>query len=94
VGRRCGRDRRARRVRGYALQAGSRAVTAIRETITLPKRRRRRPSRRRPELDIEGLSAVVTPNAQFYRIDTALAVAGGRPVDVEPAHSTAWSTTR
>ena len=26
------------------------------------------------ELDIEGLSPVVTPNAQFYRIDTALAV--------------------
>ena len=26
------------------------------------------------ELDIEGLAPVVTPNAQFYRIDTALAV--------------------
>ena len=59
---------------GYALQAGSRAVTAIRDTITLPKPTATATVPPSAELDIEGLSPVVTPNAQFYRIDTALAV--------------------
>jgi DMSO/TMAO reductase YedYZ molybdopterin-dependent catalytic subunit len=59
---------------GYALQAGSRAVTAIRETISLPKPTATATVPPSAELDIEGLSPVVTPNAQFYRIDTALAV--------------------
>ena len=59
---------------GYALQAGSRAVTAIRDTITLPKPTATATVPPSAELDIEGLTPVVTPNAQFYRIDTALAV--------------------
>ena len=59
---------------GYALQAGSRAVTAIRDTITLPKATATAAVPPSAELDIEGLTPVVTPNAQFYRIDTALAV--------------------
>jgi DMSO/TMAO reductase YedYZ molybdopterin-dependent catalytic subunit len=59
---------------GYALQAGSRAVTAIRDTITLPRPTATATVPPSAELDIEGLSPVVTPNAQFYRIDTALAV--------------------
>ena len=59
---------------GYALQAGSRAVTAIRDTITLPTPTATATVPPSAELDIEGLSPVVTPNAQFYRIDTALAV--------------------
>lgn len=61
-------------VGGYALQAGSRAVTAIRDTITLPTPKAAATVPSSAELDIEGLAPVVTPNAQFYRIDTALAV--------------------
>jgi DMSO/TMAO reductase YedYZ molybdopterin-dependent catalytic subunit len=59
---------------GYALQAGARAVTAIRDTITLPTPTAAATVPSAAELDIEGLAPVVTPNAQFYRIDTALAV--------------------
>ena len=59
---------------GYALQAGSRAVSAIRDSITLPTPSATATVPPSAELDIEGLSPVVTPNAQFYRIDTALAV--------------------
>ena len=61
-------------VGGYALQAGTRAVTAIRDTITLPKPTTNATVPPGAELDIEGLTPVVTPNEQFYRIDTALAV--------------------
>jgi DMSO/TMAO reductase YedYZ molybdopterin-dependent catalytic subunit len=59
---------------GYVLQAGSRAVSAIRESITLPAPTTTATVPPSAELDIEGLAPVVTPNAQFYRIDTALAV--------------------
>ncbi|BDZ64174.1 molybdopterin-dependent oxidoreductase [Agromyces mangrovi Wang et al. 2018] len=69
---------------GYALQAGSRAVSAVREAISLPT-----PATPAPpipagaELGINGLAPVVTPNDRFYRIDTAL-----RVPDLEPAD---WS---
>jgi DMSO/TMAO reductase YedYZ molybdopterin-dependent catalytic subunit len=59
---------------GYALQAGSRAVTAIREAITLPTPVTTVTVPASAQFDIEGLPPVVTPNAEFYRIDTALAV--------------------
>ncbi|MDH6180261.1 DMSO/TMAO reductase YedYZ molybdopterin-dependent catalytic subunit [Microbacteriaceae bacterium SG_E_30_P1] len=51
------------------------AANTVREAIRLPK-----PAVAAPpipaeaELDIEGLATVVTPNASFYRIDTALGV--------------------
>lgn len=61
-------------VGGYALQAGTRAVTAIRDTIALPKPTTNATVPPGAELDIEGLAPVITPNAEFYRIDTALAV--------------------
>ncbi|GAA1758417.1 molybdopterin-dependent oxidoreductase [Agromyces humatus] len=59
---------------GYALQAGTRAVTAIRDSITLPRAATRATVPASAELGIDGLTPVVTPNAEFYRIDTALAV--------------------
>jgi DMSO/TMAO reductase YedYZ molybdopterin-dependent catalytic subunit len=59
---------------GYALQAGSRAVTAIRETIALPRPESTATVPATAELGIDGLAPVITPNAVFYRIDTALAV--------------------
>ncbi|WP_448811301.1 molybdopterin-dependent oxidoreductase [Agromyces bauzanensis] len=66
---------------GYALQAGSRAVTAIRDTITLPRPTATAAIPVGAELGIAGLAPVVTPNAQFYRIDTALAVPAVDPTD-------------
>ena len=59
---------------GYALQAGTRAVTAIRESITLPRAATSATVPASAELGIDGLAPVVTPNGEFYRIDTALAV--------------------
>ncbi|HET6672172.1 MAG TPA: molybdopterin-dependent oxidoreductase [Agromyces sp.] len=59
---------------GYALQAGSRAVTAIRDTIALPRPAARATVASGADLNIDGLAPVITPNAEFYRIDTALAV--------------------
>ncbi|GAA5031560.1 molybdopterin-dependent oxidoreductase [Microbacterium fluvii] len=58
-----------------ALQSGRQAASAVREAITLP-----RPAKTMPpvpataDLGIDGLAPVVTPNSDFYRIDTALIV--------------------
>lgn len=60
---------------GVALRAGSQAVAAVRRAIVLPT-----PAMTvaavptGAELQIAGLTPVVTPNADFYRIDTALVV--------------------
>jgi len=60
---------------GYALEAGARAASAARNALKLPA-----PATKAPavpsgaELDIPGLAKVVSPNAEFYRIDTALQV--------------------
>ncbi|KQZ09332.1 oxidoreductase [Agromyces sp. Root1464] len=66
---------------GYALQAGARAVTAVREAITLPNAASTVTVPAGAELGIDGLAPVVTPNAEFYRIDTALAVPAVDPAD-------------
>ncbi|WP_173923248.1 molybdopterin-dependent oxidoreductase [Agromyces sp. Marseille-P2726] len=58
---------------GYAMQAGSRAVTAIRETITLPRPTNTATIPAGAQLDVDGITPLFTPNARFYRIDTALA---------------------
>jgi len=60
---------------GVAVRAGSQAIGVVRRAIVLPT-----PSATAPsvpagaELAIAGLAPVVTPNADFYRIDTALVV--------------------
>lgn len=59
---------------GYALQAGSRTVAVIRDAIALPTPRSTASVPATAELDIDGLTPVITPNLEFYRIDTALAV--------------------
>ena len=60
---------------GLALQAGARAVTAVRETFVLPKAATTAPPvPAGAELDVDGLTPIITPNADFYRIDTALQV--------------------
>ena len=60
---------------GTLLQAGARAATAVRDTFTLPG-----PAVAAPaipagaDFGIPGLAPVITPNATFYRIDTALQI--------------------
>ena len=67
---------------GSALQAGARAVTAVRDTFTLPAAATTAaPVPAGAELAIEGLAPVITPNAEFYRIDTALQVPNLNPAD-------------
>lgn len=68
---------------GYALQAGSRTVAVIRDAIALPTPTSTAPVPAGAELGIDGLAPVITPNLDFYRIDTALAVPA-----VDPA---SWS---
>lgn len=60
---------------GRALSAGTQAMEAVRSRFTLPK-----PAVAAPpipaaaSLDIPGIAPLITPNADFYRIDTALLV--------------------
>ncbi|KJL41811.1 MULTISPECIES: molybdopterin-dependent oxidoreductase [Microbacterium] len=69
-------------IAGTALQAGSRTVTAVRRALRLPA-----PAVAAPpvpadaQLDLTGMTPVVTPNASFYRIDTALVVPQVDPSD-------------
>ena len=59
---------------GNALQAGSRSIAALREALVLPKQTTTASVPAGAELGIDGLAPVITPNVDFYRIDTALAV--------------------
>lgn len=69
-------------VGGTVIRAGSNAVTAVRQAIKLPAAAVAAPAiPASAELGIPGLAPVVTPNAQFYRIDTALIVPQIDPAD-------------
>lgn len=58
-----------------AARAGGRAATAVRDAIRLPTpSTTAAPVPAGAELNIEGLTPVITPNDRFYRIDTALIV--------------------
>lgn len=60
---------------GAALSAGTRAVTAVREAIALPAAAVKAAAvPAGAQFEIPGLPPIVTPNAEFYRIDTALSV--------------------
>lgn len=60
---------------GLVLEAGTRAATAIRDALVLPRPRTSAPPvPAGAELGIDGLAPVITPNARFYRIDTALQI--------------------
>ncbi|MBX0299690.1 molybdopterin-dependent oxidoreductase [Cryobacterium sp. 1639] len=62
-------------VGGQLLSAGSRAADAARALFTLPAATT--PAAPLPagaSFDIDGLTPIITPNADFYRIDTALSV--------------------
>ena len=69
---------------GSLLRAGTAAVTTVREAIRLP--RPATPAAPIPEgaeLAIDGLTPLITPNRDFYRIDTALTVPSVDPADWE-----------
>ncbi|CAD6006761.1 molybdopterin-dependent oxidoreductase [Agreia sp. COWG] len=58
-----------------AMNASTAAVTAIRQAITLPQAATAAPAiPAGAKLAVEGISLLVTPNEQFYRIDVALQV--------------------
>jgi DMSO/TMAO reductase YedYZ molybdopterin-dependent catalytic subunit len=60
---------------GFLLEAGARTATAVRDAFTLPKPAvPAAPVPAGAELGIDGLAPVVTPNREFYRIDTALQI--------------------
>ena len=60
---------------GQMLTAGSRAADAARALFTLPPAAvPGTPIPAGASFDIEGLTPIITPNAEFYRIDTALSV--------------------
>ncbi|MGZ0712497.1 molybdopterin-dependent oxidoreductase (plasmid) [Coraliomargarita sp. W4R53] len=62
-------------IAGSAVRAGSRTVSAVRQAVGLPKAAVTAAAvPAGAELGITGLAPVVTPNAEFYRIDTALIV--------------------
>jgi len=62
-------------VGGYALEAGARAAAAARNALRLPAAAVKAPAvPAGAEFDIPGLAKVVSPNDEFYRIDTALQV--------------------
>ncbi|MGQ7312095.1 molybdopterin-dependent oxidoreductase [Microbacterium arabinogalactanolyticum] len=56
-------------------RAGSTVVTTVREALKLPKPAVPAPAiPASASLDVPGITPVITPNADFYRIDTALVV--------------------
>ncbi|HWU30727.1 MAG TPA: molybdopterin-dependent oxidoreductase, partial [Microbacterium sp.] len=56
-------------------RAGSTVVTTVREALKLPKPAVPAPAiPASASLDVAGITPVITPNADFYRIDTALVV--------------------
>lgn len=60
---------------GQLISAGSRAAEAARAMFTLPKATTAAlPIPAGASLDVTGISPLITPNADFYRIDTALQV--------------------
>ncbi|SFS13590.1 DMSO/TMAO reductase YedYZ, molybdopterin-dependent catalytic subunit [Microbacterium sp. cf046] len=63
-------------------RAGSQAVTVVRDALKLPTPAVAAAAvPATAELDIPGLATVITPNASFYRIDTALIVPQVTPAD-------------
>lgn len=56
------------------VNAATSSLTAVREALRLPTPRTTLVVPAGAELDIEGLTPLYTPNADFYRVDTALTV--------------------
>ncbi|WP_285137607.1 molybdopterin-dependent oxidoreductase [Microbacterium sp. lyk4-40-TSB-66] len=65
----------------FALSSGARAVSAVRAALRLPTPTTTTAVPAAAELGIDGLAPVITPSADFYRIDTALVVPQVDPTD-------------
>lgn len=65
----------------FALSSGARAVSAVRAALRLPTPTTTTAVPAGAELGIDGLAPVITPSADFYRIDTALVVPQVDPAD-------------
>jgi DMSO/TMAO reductase YedYZ molybdopterin-dependent catalytic subunit len=57
-----------------ALNAATSSIASIREALRLPSPRSTVTIPPGAELDVPGISRLITPNADFYRVDTALTV--------------------
>ena len=69
-------------IAGNVARGATRSIEAVREALRLPSAARLLGSvPAGAELDIPGLAPLVTPNAEFYRIDTALIVPRIDPAD-------------
>lgn len=66
---------------GWAGQAGRRAVQAVRDALVLPAPTATADIPAGAQLAVDGLSPLITPNPDFYRIDTALRVPEVDPAD-------------
>ncbi|MGX5696827.1 molybdopterin-dependent oxidoreductase [Agromyces soli] len=66
---------------GAAMQAGGRAMVALRSAVRLPAPTATVSVPASAEYGVPGLAPLVTPNNGFYRIDTALAVPRVDPAD-------------
>ena len=56
------------------VSATTSSITAVRQALSLPAPRSKVAIPAGAELDIPGISPLITPNADFYRVDTALTV--------------------
>jgi DMSO/TMAO reductase YedYZ molybdopterin-dependent catalytic subunit len=59
---------------GSASQTGRRAIQAVRDGVRLPRPATTATVPPGAELDVDGITPLITPNRDFYRIDTALRV--------------------
>ena len=75
------------------INATTSSIAAVRKALKLPAPRSTVTVPDGAELDIPGISPLFTPNADFYRVDTALTVPSVDPDDVAARRSTAWSTS-
>lgn len=67
---------------GNVARGATRSIEVVRDALRLPKpARAAAPVPAGADLEIPGLAPVVTPNAEFYRIDTALIVPRIDPAD-------------
>ena len=67
---------------GNVARGATRSIEAVRDALRLPKAATTAAAvPAGAELDIPGLASIVTPNAEFYRIDTALIVPRVDPAD-------------
>lgn len=66
---------------GSVAQTGRRAVQAVREAVRLPRPAATATIPPGAEFEVDGLTPLITPNVDFYRIDTALLVPDLDPAD-------------